>query len=59
VSVPSFKGLALADRSERGDWIEVLEGLAYEESAITTGSFALKSEMNEDEIGGEERGRRR
>lgn len=37
---------------QAGDWVEIQEGLSEGDSVVTTGSFALKSEMKKEELGG-------
>lgn len=37
-----------------GEWLEIVDGVSDGETVVTRGSFALKSEMKKDEIGGEE-----
>ncbi|MBI5547134.1 MAG: efflux RND transporter periplasmic adaptor subunit [Deltaproteobacteria bacterium] len=36
---------------QAGEWVEVQEGLVEGDSVVTTGSFALKSEMKKGELG--------
>jgi cobalt-zinc-cadmium efflux system membrane fusion protein len=42
----------LVTGSEVGGWIEVLDGLEAGETIVTSGSFALKSALLSDELGG-------
>jgi multidrug efflux pump subunit AcrA (membrane-fusion protein) len=49
-----FEPRAVKVGNQGGEWLEIVEGLAEGETVVTRGSFALKSEMKKDEIGGEE-----
>jgi len=40
-------------RRRAGGWIEVLEGLAFGDSVVTTGSFSLKSDLLKASFGEE------
>jgi membrane fusion protein, heavy metal efflux system len=49
-----FEPRAVRVGSQGDGWLEIVEGLSVGEIVVTRGSFALKSEMKKDEIGGEE-----
>ena len=49
-----FEPRAVKVGNQGDGWLEILEGLSEGETVVTRGSFALKSEMKKDEIGGEE-----
>lgn len=49
-----FEPRAVKFGNQGVDWTEVVDGLSAGETVVTRGSFALKSEMKKDEIGGEE-----
>ena len=37
---------------QAGDWVEIEEGLSEGDTVVTSGSFALKSELKKEELGG-------
>jgi RND family efflux transporter MFP subunit len=49
-----FEPRAVKVGNQGDGWLEILDGLSEGETVVTRGSFALKSEMKKDEIGGEE-----